>query len=48
MRIGINLLSIKEMTGVGVYARTLLINLGKTDKDDVFLIFTNSKLCDEF
>jgi glycosyltransferase involved in cell wall biosynthesis len=48
MHIGINLLSIKEMTGVGVYAHTLLINLGKTDKDDAFLIFANSKLCDEF
>jgi glycosyltransferase involved in cell wall biosynthesis len=50
MRIGINLLSIKEMTGVGVYAHTLLTNLGKIDKDkdDVFLIFTNSKLYDEF
>lgn len=48
MRIGINLLSIKEITGIGVYARDLLSNIRNFDGDDTFFIFTNKKLHDRF
>jgi len=41
MRIGINLLPFKEVTGLEVYAQTLLENLGKIDKEDEFFLFIN-------
>jgi len=41
MRIGINLLQFKELTGIAVYTQNLLENFGKLDKEDEFFLFTN-------
>jgi glycosyltransferase involved in cell wall biosynthesis len=44
----INNVKVYRASSFGVYAHALLTNLGKIDKDDVFFVFTNNKLCDEF
>ncbi|BCX16196.1 MAG: glycosyl transferase [Candidatus Parcubacteria bacterium] len=41
MNIGINLLFLYEMTGIGVYVKNLLENLGQIDKEDNFFIFVS-------
>lgn len=41
MNIGINLLFLYEMTGIGVYVKNLLKNLGEIDKEDKFFIFVS-------
>lgn len=41
MNIGINLLFLYEITGIGVYVKNLLKNLGEIDKEDKFFIFVS-------
>jgi glycosyltransferase involved in cell wall biosynthesis len=41
MRIGINLLQFKEITGLAIYTQNILENFGKLDKEDEFFLFTN-------
>ncbi len=43
MRIGVNLLFLYEITGIGVYAKNILENLGKIDKNNQYIIFVNSE-----
>jgi hypothetical protein len=43
MRIGINLLQFKEITGLAVYTQNILENFGKLDKEDNFFICESNR-----
>lgn len=43
MRIGINLLSYREIGGIVIYIQNLLKNIGEINKEDSFFIFTGEK-----
>ena len=47
LKIGVNLLVLYELTGIGVYAKNLLDNLGKIDNKNQFLIFVSEKIFPE-
>jgi len=48
MKIGINLLQFRELTGIAVYTQNLLENFGRLDKEDEFFLFTNQIDLSEF
>jgi glycosyltransferase involved in cell wall biosynthesis len=48
MKIGINICSIREMTGIGVFLYNFLRYFGEIDKKDEFIIFVNKKMKENF
>ena len=48
MKIGINLLQFRELTGIAVYTQNLLENFGELDGENEFFLFTNQINLPEF
>jgi glycosyltransferase involved in cell wall biosynthesis len=48
MKIGINLISLKDMTGIAVYSRELLYQFIKQDTPNEYIIFINEKMEEYF